>query len=85
MSFNTIKIIDEIRKVPAGLSKKELAAATGLPWGTLFKAASELTARGILFQRSRMTLRLSVLLRSAILLADSLKRSYTEHSLNPNG
>ena len=52
MSFNTIKIIDEIRKVPAGLSKKELAAATGLPWGTLFKAASELTARGILFQRS---------------------------------
>lgn len=51
MSLNTIKIIDAIRKAPDGLSKKELASATGLPWGTLFKAAGELTARNVLFTR----------------------------------
>lgn len=51
MSSNHIKIIDEIRKSPDGLSKKELAGLVGLPWGTLFKAAGELTERNILFQR----------------------------------
>ena len=36
MTSTDVRIVDEIRRATGGLSKKELAAATGLPWGTLF-------------------------------------------------
>ena len=48
MSSTGVRIVDELRRAPGGLSKKELAAATGLPWGTLFKAVGRLTGRGVL-------------------------------------
>ena len=48
MTSTGVRIVDEIRRAPGGLSKKELAAATGLPWGTLFKAVGRLTGRGVL-------------------------------------
>jgi len=51
MSSNNAIILDAIRAGKNHVSKKDIAAATGLAWGTMYKAVDALIRDGVLFPR----------------------------------
>ena len=48
---NTVKVLDAIRDGCNEASRKEIAARTGLAWGTMYKAVESLLARNLIFAR----------------------------------
>ncbi len=52
MNSFAVKILDIIRKHPQGISKKEIAEASDIAWGTIFKVTSNLLQRGVLIEHA---------------------------------
>ena len=48
---NNVKVLDAIREMRGEASRKEIAARTGLAWGTMYKTVENLLARGLVFAR----------------------------------